>query len=92
MAQQTTTIRLPEELRQRVDGLVEATGRSMKYHIQRAVEEYVERQSWQVGWTRQALSQARDGQGVALNEYVGQSIADGTITREGYECALADRG
>lgn len=90
MAQQITTIRLGDELRQRVDSLVEATGRSMNYHIQRAVEEYVERQSWQVGQVRQGLAQARAGQGVALPDYVERSVADGTITRDGYERALAE--
>ena len=90
MAQQITTIRLPDDLRQRVDGLVAATGRSMSYHIQRAVEEYVERQSWQVGRVRQALEQARAGQGIALDTYVEGSVADGTITHDGYERAVAE--
>lgn len=88
MAQQVTTIRISDELRQRIDGMVEATGRSMNYHIQRAVEEYVERQSWQVSRTQKAFVQARAGQGIALEDYVERGIAEGTMTREGYKYAL----
>lgn len=90
MAQQVTTIRLPAELRQRVESLVMATGRSRNYHIQRAVEEYVERQSWQIARVQHALEQARAGRGIALSEYVERSIADGTISRQGYEQALSE--
>jgi len=90
MAQRITTVRLSDELRGQVDGLVEATGRPMNYHIQRAVEEYVERQAWQVGHIRRALEQARAGQGIALDAYVERGVADGTISREGYERALAE--
>ncbi len=90
MAQRITTIRLSDELRGRVDGLVEATGRPMNYHIQRAVEEYVARQAWQVGHIRRALEQARGGQGTLLDAYVERGVMDGTLTREGYERALAE--
>ena len=90
MAQQITTIRLPDELRERVDSLAEATGRSMNYHVQRAVEEYVERQAWQVQSVLHALEQARAGQGVPLDAYVARSIADGTLDRESYEQALRE--
>lgn len=90
MTQQVTTIRLPDELRQRVNSLAEATGRSMNYHIQRAVEEYVARESWQVSQLHEALAQARAGQGIVLEDYVERSIAEGTMTREGYERALAE--
>ncbi|HWE64743.1 MAG TPA: hypothetical protein VHB98_23760 [Chloroflexota bacterium] len=61
----------------------------MNYHIQRAVEEYVDRQSWQIDRVQQAVAQARAGQGKPLEHYVARSIADGTITRAGYEHALA---
>ena len=90
MAQQVTTIRLSDDLRQRVDSLVDSTGRSMNYHIQRAVEEYVERQSWQIATVQRALEHARAGQGIDLTEYAERSMADGSVTREGYERALAE--
>lgn len=90
MAQQITTIRLPDEVRERVDSLATATGRSMNYHIQRAVEEYLERQSWQVSQVLSALEQARAGQGISLDAYLESSIANGMATREGYELALAE--
>ncbi len=90
MAQRITTIRLSDEVRGQVDGLVEATGRPMNYHIQRAVEEYIARQAWQVGRVRHALEQARAGQGIALDTYAERGVVDGTLTREGYERALAE--
>ena len=43
-----------------------------------------------MGRVRQALEQARAGQGIALDAYVESSIANGTITRDGYERALAE--
>ncbi len=90
MAQRITTIRLSDELRGQVDGLVEATGRPMNYHIQRAVEEYVTRQAWQVGRIRRALGQARVGEGISLDAYVERGVADGTLTRAGYEQAVTE--
>lgn len=89
MPQQITTIRLADDLRERVNNLAAVTGRSMNYHIQRAVEEYVDRQMWQVGHVGKALVQARAGQGMPLHDYVERSVADGTLSRENYEREVA---
>jgi hypothetical protein len=62
----------------------------MNQHSQRAIEEYVERQARHIGQIHSALAQAHCGQGIALADYVERSIADGTVTRKGYERALTE--
>ncbi len=48
MAQAITSIRLPDELRQKVESLARATGRSKSFLMQEAIEQYVENEAWQV--------------------------------------------
>lgn len=48
----------------------------------------MEQQSRQEHRTLEALAQARAGKGITLDEYVERSIAEGTMTREGYKSAV----
>jgi predicted transcriptional regulator len=61
MASTTMTIRLDDEVRDRLDRLAAATQRSRSYLAAAAIEQYVELQSWQVSEIEQALKEADAG-------------------------------
>ena len=54
----TMTIRLDDEVKQRLDRLAEATDRSKSFLAAEAVRAYVENNEWQVAEIRAALKEA----------------------------------
>ena len=48
MADTITSIRLPDELRRKIERLAQATGRSKSILMQEAIAQYVENESWQI--------------------------------------------
>ena len=48
MAYTITSIRLPDELRRKIERLAQATGRSKSFLMQEAIAQYVENESWQL--------------------------------------------
>lgn len=57
----TMTIRLEDEVRDRLDQLAEATQRSRSYLAAEAVRAFVETNDWQVGEIQAALKEADAG-------------------------------
>lgn len=57
----TVTIRLDEDIKQRLGQLAEATQRSKSFLAAEAIREFVELNEWQVAETRAALREADDG-------------------------------
>jgi predicted transcriptional regulator len=57
----TLTIRLDEEVKDRLDRLADSTQRSKSYLAAEAIREFVERNEWQVAQTRAALREADAG-------------------------------
>ena len=57
----TLTIRLDEEVKDRLDRLADSTQRSKSYLAAEAIREFVERNEWQVAQTRAALHEADAG-------------------------------
>ena len=57
----TMTIRLDEEVRDRLDRLADSTQRSRSYLAAEAIRQYVADNEWQVAETRQALREADAG-------------------------------
>lgn len=58
----TMTIRLDDDIKDRLDGLAEATQRSKSFLAAEAVRVYVETNEWQVAETRAALKEANAGE------------------------------
>lgn len=56
-----TTVRLPAELKAKVESLADSLGRPAAWVVEKAVEEYVETRNWQVAAIRSALAQAEAG-------------------------------
>lgn len=57
----TMTIRLEDEIKDRLDVLAQATQRSKSYLAAEAIRVYVESNEWQVGEIRAALREADAG-------------------------------
>ena len=57
----TMTIRLEDEVKERLDRLAEATARSKSYLAAEAVRAYVETNEWQIAEIRAALKEADAG-------------------------------
>ena len=65
----TMTIRLEPELKQRLDGLAEATQRSKSFLAAQAIREFVDLNEWQIQEIRRALVEA-DSDDFASDELV----------------------
>lgn len=57
----TMTIRLEEEVRDRLDRLAESTQRSKSFLAAEAIREFVENNEWQIAEIRAALKEANAG-------------------------------
>jgi predicted transcriptional regulator len=57
----TITIRIEDEVRQRLDQLAESTQRSKSYLAAQAIREFVESNEWQVAEIHAALKEADAG-------------------------------
>ena len=55
------SMRLPEELVAQLGALAEATGRTKSFLITQAIQDFVEREAWQVAEIEQALREADAG-------------------------------
>jgi RHH-type transcriptional regulator, rel operon repressor / antitoxin RelB len=61
MASTTITVRLEEEVRERLDQLAESTQRSKSFLASEAIRQFVENNEWQIAETRAALKEADAG-------------------------------
>lgn len=68
------TLRISKQLKQQLDLLAKGTKRTKTYHAAAALEEYVERQAWQVEAIQQGIAAADQGRLIA-HEEVGEWIA-----------------
>lgn len=57
----TMTIRLDDEVKDRLDRLADSTHRSKSYLAAEAIREFVENNEWQIAETRAALKEADAG-------------------------------
>lgn len=71
----TMTIRLEPELKQRLDQLAEATQRSRSFLTVEALQDFVERNEWQIQEIKDAIKEADNGDFAsdkALSETLGK--------------------
>lgn len=62
MATSVLTVRIPEEMKARLDKLAEATHRSKSYLAEEAIARYIDLEAWQIGEIRQAIVEADRGE------------------------------
>jgi predicted transcriptional regulator len=65
----TLTLRVPIEMKERLDKLAEATHRSKSYLAGEALRQYIDLEAWQIGEIQQALQEA-DANDFASDEEV----------------------
>ena len=58
----TMTVRLEDDIKERLDVLAEATHRSKSFLAAEAIREFVELNEWQIEETRAALAEAKAGE------------------------------
>ena len=63
-------LRLPKELAMQLGNLAEATGRTKSFLAVQALQEFVEREAWQVAEIKRALQEADAGEFVSDEEMV----------------------
>ncbi len=64
----TMTIRLEDELKERLEKLADATQRSKSFLASEAIRDFVEVNEWQIGEIQQALKEADAGVFASDNE------------------------
>ena len=64
----TMTVRLEDDVKERLDVLAEATQRSKSFLAAEAIRTYVENNEWQIGEIRMALKEADAGDFASDNE------------------------
>ena len=61
MATAVLTLRVPEELKAKLDKLAQATHRSKSFLAEEAIARYIDLEAWQIGEIEQALHEADSG-------------------------------
>jgi predicted transcriptional regulator len=64
----TMTIRIEDEVRERLDRLAESTQRSRSFLAAEAIREFVELNEWQIGEIRESLKEADRGEFASESE------------------------
>lgn len=61
MATAVLTLRVPEEIKAKLDKLAQATHRSKSFLAEEAIARYIDLEAWQVGEIEQAIHEADKG-------------------------------
>ena len=61
MATSVLTVRIPEEIKAKLDKLAQATHRSKSFLAEEAIARYIDLEAWQVGEIEQAIQEADRG-------------------------------
>ncbi len=62
------SIRIPEEVEKKLSQLAESTGRTKSWITNQAIQDYLERELWQINEIKEALSEADSGEFVKAEE------------------------
>jgi predicted transcriptional regulator len=81
----TTSIRLPDDLRERFDAMGQMTGRTRNDLIVQAMEEFVEREMRELAMIQEGLDQLDRGQGRPLDDVVRDFASQGMLNLEAYD-------
>jgi RHH-type transcriptional regulator, rel operon repressor / antitoxin RelB len=61
MATAVLTLRVPEEIKDRLDKLAQATHRSKSFLAEEAIARYLDLEAWQIGEIEKAIEEADQG-------------------------------
>ncbi len=75
-----TSLRLPDELRERVDALAKATGRNKSYLLTEAISRYVDEEAWQIAMVEEGIHSAETEPLTAQDDLVDDLLRCGLVT------------
>lgn len=75
----TTSIRLPDEVREQYETLAQATGRTRNELMVEALRETAQRQLREIALVQEGLAQAEAGLGIPIADVVAQFKAEGLL-------------
>ncbi|WP_324780302.1 CopG family ribbon-helix-helix protein [Thiobacillus sedimenti] len=68
MATAVLTLRVPEEIKAKLDKLAQATHRSRSFLAEEAIARYIDLEAWQIGEIEQAIREADNGDFASASE------------------------
>lgn len=71
----TLTLRVPIEMKERLDKLADATNRSKSYLAGEALRQYIDLEAWQIGEIQQALKEAD------ANDFASDAEVDAVVKK-----------
>jgi RHH-type transcriptional regulator, rel operon repressor / antitoxin RelB len=86
----TQSVRMDERTKAELAALAEATGRSLNYLMNEALDQYLRRQMWQVRRVQQALGSVEAGHVMPHDEVVADLVREGLFTSEEYAAELRE--
>jgi RHH-type transcriptional regulator, rel operon repressor / antitoxin RelB len=86
----TQSVRMDERTKAELVALAEATGRSLNYLMNEALDHYLRRQMWQVRRVQQALASVEAGHVMPQDEVVATFVREGLFTPEEYAAELRE--
>lgn len=81
MSQQTFSLRVPQAVVEQLGVLAEATGRSRNFLAVQAMQDFIDRESWQISEIKQALIEADAGDFATDEEMVAMDAKWGYNAR-----------
>src|SRR5438128_1471930 len=86
----TQSVRMDERTKAALAALAEATGRTLNYLMNEALDQYLRRQMWQVRRVQQALASVEAGRVAPQDEVLADFVRRGLFTQEEYEAELRE--
>ncbi len=71
MATAVLTLRIPEEVKAKLDKLAQATHRSKSFLAEQAIVRYIDLEAWQIGEIEQGMQEADRGDFATPSELAG---------------------
>jgi predicted transcriptional regulator len=81
----TTSIRLPDDVRDQYETLAQATGRSRNELMVHALREVADRQLREIAMIQEGIRAAEEGRVTPIEEVIADYIARGMLTRADFE-------
>ena len=87
MATVATSIRLPEELHEKIAALAQATGRNKSWLFTEAISRYIDEEAWQLQAIDEGMQSAESEPLTPHDEVVADLLRRGLVTEESLAAA-----
>jgi len=77
-----TSLRLPDDLRERVDALAKATGRTKNYLLTEAISRYVDEEAWQIAAIDEGIHSSETEPLTTQDDLVDDLLRRGLVTED----------